>query len=630
MRIQIYPMQAITMLITAALCLPALGSTAQEVYADSQTSGVTGLCLLCGVISPGSAVNSNLEDYALFNIPASLGMATVYQQLAFPITNGQDCDSLIIGIGLALNPPVNPYEQVTVQTFNGNVSNEDAQPVTDAILRQLQGYGRAEIVLKPQQAFDRVKVTLTANGLGLLTTLRVYYAYRKPALPPPQVTDSMAICRGATALLNAYAAPGSSIHWYDAPEGGQLLHSGDSYSVTPAATTTYYVEAFEAGCSSSRQPATVIVNKLPAPALAFPPSPVCGSQPFTIQNYQEGLSYPVRLVYTAADSMPVMDSSWVAQGPGIIAPSNQSPHSIQAWVYVLAQDPAAGCQSDTAAGSFTAGGIGQLPVTADSDISICQGSSVTLHAYTPDPSVPFIHWYDAPTGGQLLHTGDYFTVHPDTTTTYYATSQAQCEYPQRIAVKVTTSPRPPAPVLGTADTIYMPRFSGVMLTASGTNGAVIHWYRSDTASRPLYTGESYSFTALSTGTLYFYAGADLNGCESERKQVTVIVYSGAPPVMTATQAPALQPAPVRATSALLSPLQVYPNPSSGEIRFTAGKDLSGSRIIIRDINGRTMLEQVLQRNGLDISGLPVSGVYFMQVITREGEVLTGKVLFNGM
>ncbi|WP_410493981.1 hypothetical protein [Chitinophaga varians] len=46
-----------------------------------------------------------------------------------------------------------------------------------------------------------------------------------------------------------------------------------------------------------------------------------------------------------------------------------------------------------------------------------------------------IRWYDAPTGGNLLFTGNYFKVSPSTTRTYYASAGYECEYPVRKQVK---------------------------------------------------------------------------------------------------------------------------------------------------------------------------------------------------
>jgi len=440
---QLYPFQRMTWIMAALLCLLFPSSYAQQVYTNSQTNAVTGLCFSCSVTNPNNAVNnSNLDDYAQLNMGTGLGTVTMYQTLIFPSASN-NCDSLVIGIGTSGSPAENPYASVTVQTYNGNTANNDAQTVDDNILRQLQGYGQAAVLLKPQQIFDRVRVTLTRQGSGSLSNLRIFYAYRQPGLLPPAVDVTQ--------------------------------------------------------------------------------------------------------------------------------------------------------------------------------VSACQGSTITLHAYTNDPQAT-INWYDAPSGGNLLYTGDYFTLQADSTATYYVTSQAQCEFPQRIAVRVTTTPRPPAPVLGVPDTVYAYRFAGVTLTATAADSAAIHWYRSDTGTTTVYTGNSYHFTVLTAGTLYFYAGTEQQGCNSLRKQVVVIVSLNTTPPAARSAAPAVKQ---QQTSAL----QVYPNPASGELRFR-GKDLSGSTAIIRDVNGREVQREVLQRNGLNISRLTTGGIYFIQVIAKDHTVYDGKLLLQ--
>lgn len=554
MRIQFYPFMKMALLIAAMVCLYAPHSSAQQTYASSQANGVTGICLLCGVVNPNNPVNNtSLDDHSTFNIGAALGVVTVHQTLTFPSVSSNSCDSLVIGIGAPMNPGSNPYGAVTVQTLNGSAPNNDGRVVDDAILRQVQGYGRAEIVLKPRHAFDRVKLTLNVNGLGLATSFRVYYAYRKPAMV--------------------------------------------------------------------------------APLVAVPQAPVCGPQTFTVNNHAPGLDYVVHATYTGAGQAAVLDTVFRVSGSGQIAmPPSGSPSDVQADVTIRAENADGSCRSDSIRFSYTAGGSGMLPTVDIDQVTACQGAQVTLHAYTADPDIPFIHWYDAPVGGNLLYTGDHFTVTADANVTYYVTSQAQCEFPQRKAVKIITSPRPPMPELMTPDTIYMPRFSGVTLTANGVSGSTIHWYRSDTAAVPISTGNSYTFTALSTGTLFFYAGAELNGCESVRKRVMVVVHLGNPPSMTSNEL--IQPdpaarmmAPAKAAPTIQA-LRVYPNPTSGEVRFTADKDLSGSVAVIRDVNGREVQREILQRNGLNISRLPADGIYFIQVITRGQEVFTGKVLLH--
>ena len=46
---------------------------------------------------------------------------------------------------------------------------------------------------------------------------------------------------------------GVDLNWYDAAQEGNLIYTGDSFTVNVSQTTTYWVEAFANGCSSERQ-----------------------------------------------------------------------------------------------------------------------------------------------------------------------------------------------------------------------------------------------------------------------------------------------------------------------------------------------------------------------------------------
>ncbi|KAA2242438.1 T9SS type A sorting domain-containing protein [Chitinophaga agrisoli] len=536
-----YPFLSISWLAIIVCSLLTQQSHAQQTYANSQSNGTSGLCFLCSVSNAGNSVNTNLTDYAQFNISGSLGTVTIYQNLVFPAAATRDCDSLVIGIGVSNNPGTNPYGPVTVQTYLGNTSNNDAQPVSDAILRPLQGYGKAEIVLKPQQRFDRVRVTL--NSGGGLTSLRVYYAYRKGGVAMPDITT--------------------------------------------------------------------------------PQSPVCGSTALQVNNYTPGLQYHVRMLYSNANGVLLDTSYQVTSGDSLPVPANRTTDSVQVIAHVQAIDPTGGCGSDSTEISFTLGAPSQPALVDISQPNACAGSPVTLHAYTASASAANMVWYDTPSGGQPLYTGDYLTVNPEVTTTYYVSAQTQCESLLRTAAQVLVSPRPPAPTLLVADTITMVRFTNLTLSAAAPDSGIIQWYRSDTATTPQATGNSYTFTALTAGTLYFYAGVEANGCISLRKQIVVIVTPVAAPVaksspVTAPAAHTLQQAPVQMA------LSIYPNPAHGTIRFNGAKDFSGSRVRVIDGNGREVQAAVLQKNGFELKpGL--KGMYIIQVMDKERQY-TGKVL----
>lgn len=73
-------------------------------------------------------------------------------------------------------------------------------------------------------------------------------------------------------------------------------------------------------------------------------------------------------------------------------------------------------------------------------------------------------------------------------------------------------------------------------------------------------------------------------------------------------------------------LDVYPNPTTGQLNFNSNLPLANSVVQLHDITGRLMLNTVLTSTNLDISTLP-AGVYSLQVITAKG-VFNKKIVKN--
>jgi hypothetical protein len=254
---------------------------------------------------------------------------------------------------------------------------------------------------------------------------------------PSVAADSVVICKGDSAVLHAFltATTFGAFHWYNAPVGGQLLFTGDNYTVHPDTTTTYYVTAAFACEYPQRRPVKVIVTKLPVPIYTVPQGIVCGSQSLPILNHQPGINYNVRIKYTSPIG-PVLDTSYtVIDNDTITTPVLISSYNTTADIYVQAIKPLTGCRSDSIHQVFIQGSTGSFPVVDTDSVTICNGDSATLHATAASPLMP-IRWYNAPSGGTLLYTGNYYTVHPATTTIYYVTAAYTCEYPQRRPVTV--------------------------------------------------------------------------------------------------------------------------------------------------------------------------------------------------
>lgn len=151
-----------------------------KVYASSQTNQVYGICLGCGVLNPENAVGSNENDYSTLIVPLGL-LARTEQTLIFSTTNiVANTNKLVIGVGTdAAVLTAQLIGGVSIETFNGDVSNNDYMNINNDVLK-LGGTdpSKGDIELTMNKPFDRVKINLNAGLLNLNGGFRVYYAYQ--------------------------------------------------------------------------------------------------------------------------------------------------------------------------------------------------------------------------------------------------------------------------------------------------------------------------------------------------------------------------------------------------------------------------------------------------------------------
>ncbi|MDW8057312.1 MAG: hypothetical protein RMJ57_03455, partial [Bacteroidia bacterium] len=86
-----------------------------------------------------------------------------------------------------------------------------------------------------------------------------------PLPAPPVVTPSSAqICTGSSVFLTASSAGAVDYEWREGSPNGPIVHTGSTFTASPATTTTYYVIAIGAnGCRSAPTPVSVAVNPPP-------------------------------------------------------------------------------------------------------------------------------------------------------------------------------------------------------------------------------------------------------------------------------------------------------------------------------------------------------------------------------
>lgn len=218
-------------------------------YGTSEQSPLTAgvACALCYVQNPQAAVDGDTTTASRLSLPLGLA-ASVGQKISFPGVYHSG-DSIILLLGTKGDPLADAavLGGLRVTTFLNNVSNNDGltlnAPLLNIKLLSKDTISRFRIAIPVSHTFDAAQVDIG----GLIGADNSLYIYEAAAMIPVTVTPSPAnITAGQTATLNATlpAIPGAVFNWYETPEGGSPVHTGNSFTTPPLfQNKTYYVEA---------------------------------------------------------------------------------------------------------------------------------------------------------------------------------------------------------------------------------------------------------------------------------------------------------------------------------------------------------------------------------------------------
>jgi gliding motility-associated-like protein len=238
-------------------------------------------------------------------------------------------------------------------------------------------------------------------------------------LPTISSTTSSSVCGSGTVTLAAVASSGK-INWYDS--SGNLLATGNSFR-TPfiSATTSYYVDAIANGCTSPTRTAVLAtVNDSPA-IITTTSSSVCGSGTVTLA--------------AVASSGKI---NWYDSSGNLLATGNSFTTPVISKTTAFYVDAIVnGCTTPTRTTIIAT--VNDSPtISSTAPSSVCGSGTVTLAAVATSGN---INWYNAPTDGSLLSTGNsYTTPNIDLTTTYYVEAITNDCISPRISVTATVYP----------------------------------------------------------------------------------------------------------------------------------------------------------------------------------------------
>jgi gliding motility-associated-like protein len=382
-----------------------------------------------------------------------------------------------------------------------------------------------------------------ANSTGCVSATRTETDVTVQPVPtPPQVqaaAGSLGVCQGSSATLSIVNPQVDFVYrWYDAATNGTLLFTGTQFDTPPInSTTTYYVEASQAGnCNASaRTQVTVTVNALPAdPVLANAITNVCAGSPatLTISAPQTGVTY--QWFDSPGQTNKLFEGTTYITGPITVNT-----------VFYVAAVNASGCQStNLATAQVNIAAPPDAPLLAGGDtVQTCSGSAAVLAIANPQPGFTY-NWYAAAAGGTPLFTGTSFTTPALSATTDYfveAVNATGCTSASRTDVTINVNPLPVAPTVtaqGGSTNIATCQGNTITLTANSTTANVtFNWYNQASGGTPLFTGATFTTPAITaTTTFYVEAVSNAGNCTSATRtavQVLVVPQPQTPMVSSA-------------------------------------------------------------------------------------------------
>ncbi|WP_298221120.1 T9SS type A sorting domain-containing protein [Flavobacterium sp.] len=324
--------------------------------------------------------------------------------------------------------------------------------------------------------------------------------------PTVTATTPASRCDVGTLILGATASAGT-LNWYSVPTGGTVLGTGTSFT-TPsiASTTTYYVEAATATCTSPRT--AVIATATPTP---------------TITSSTAGSRCDAGTVTLSATSTSGSNTVWynAATGGTALATTNTfvTP-SISTTTTYYVEAVNGSCISTRTTVVAT---VNTTPtITATTPASRCGNGLVTLSATA---SAGTLNWYTAPVSGSFVGTGTNISpsILVGTTTFYVEATTGNCTS-ARTAVTAVANAIPTI----TAVTFDSRCDAGTLALGATASAGNISWYDVPSGGTALGTGASFTTPSISTTTTYYVETVDAT-CSSTRTPVTASINPTAAP-----------------------------------------------------------------------------------------------------
>jgi gliding motility-associated-like protein len=327
-------------------------------------------------------------------------------------------------------------------------------------------------------------------------------------IPRIETTTPATRCGNGSVTLQATASNGT-VNWYNNPISGTSIFTGNSFATPNLTTTTnYYVDASNGNCPNGpRTEITATVNTTPS-ITSTASAPRCDSGTVTLG---------------ATASAGTINWYDAPSGGISLATGNSftTPNLTSTTTYYV-DATATGCTTPTRTPIIATVNFSPT-ITTTTPAPRCDSGTVTLGATA---SAGTINWYDVPTGGTSIATGNtYTTPILSATTTYYVDAIASgCTTPTRAPVIATINISPS--ITGTPNSRCD---SGSVTLAAVASSGTINWHDAPIGGTLLGTGTLFATPNLTTTTTY-YVDATASGCTTASRTLVTATINTTPTI----------------------------------------------------------------------------------------------------
>src|SRR5690554_2079601 len=346
-----------------------------------------------------------------------------------------------------------------------------------------------------------------------------------PSIAPTSITGTSAICSGSSTTLTVSGGTlgtGATAQWYSGSCGGTLVGTGNSITVSPTSTTTYYVRYSGTCNTTSCASQTVTVNSnSTAPTSITGTTTICSGSSTTLTVNGGTLGTGATAQWFSGSC----GGTLVGTGNSItVSPTSNT-------TYFVRYNGT--CNTTTCISqAVTVNSNSTAPTSITGTSTICSGSSTTLTVTGGTLGTgATVQWYLGSCGGALINTGNSITVAPTSTTTYYVRYVGTCNTTVCISRTVTVTAPPNAGTLSGTQTVCEGSTTTFSSTSSGGT-----WSSSNTGTATVNSSGVVTGQAAGTATIT-YTVTGTGGCSDATATRTVTVT--APPnagTLSGTQA----------------------------------------------------------------------------------------------